>query len=73
VHGYQCVVRLRRALGDRFLEAVALDRLGDVHRSAGDLEPARVAWQAAVKLLEEMGRDEADEVRAKLRDLRGDR
>jgi len=57
-----------RQLADRYNEAVTLDHLGDVHRSAPDLDAARWAWTQALRTLEELDHPDGDRVRAKLRD-----
>ncbi|MGW6422378.1 ATP-binding protein [Nocardia sp. NPDC055053] len=41
-----------RALGDRFWEAHAMDRLGDVHHAAGDLAAALAHWRGAAAVFE---------------------
>ncbi len=44
-----------------------LDRLGDVHHSAGDARAARWAWTQALRTLDELGHPDSDRVRAKVR------
>ena len=63
---YQRSLGLYRELGDRYFEAGALDRLGDVHLSAGDSGAARRAWAQALRILEEIDHADASSVRAKL-------
>jgi tetratricopeptide (TPR) repeat protein len=66
---YRRAVTLSRDLGDRYNEANILTHLGDMHHAAGDATAARDAWQLALTILDELGHPNADEVRAKLRDL----
>jgi tetratricopeptide (TPR) repeat protein len=70
---YQNALRLFRDLQDRFNQAEILDRLGDAHRTVDDRRQAHDAWQQALDILDELHRPEADQVRAKLEDLRADR
>jgi hypothetical protein len=60
---------LCRELADRFNEAGTLDHLGDVHRSAGDMDAARWAWTQAVRTFDEIGHPGSEQVRANLRSL----
>jgi hypothetical protein len=53
-------------VGHRDGEAEALDHLGDAHQQAGNHAAARVAWQHALDILEDLGQPAADEVRRKL-------
>jgi tetratricopeptide (TPR) repeat protein len=55
-----------RAGGHRYLEACALDKLGDVRADEGDRPAANQAWQRALAILGELDRPEAAAVRAKL-------
>jgi DNA-binding SARP family transcriptional activator/tetratricopeptide (TPR) repeat protein len=67
---YEQAARLWRDLGDPFYEAGALVCVGDIHYTAGDLDATAAAWRLAVSILDEYGHSAADDVRAKLRDLR---
>jgi tetratricopeptide (TPR) repeat protein len=58
----------RRQLNRR-QEADTLIRLSDAHVSAGHQDPARDLWQQALGILDDLGRADADEVRAKLAKL----
>jgi tetratricopeptide (TPR) repeat protein/transcriptional regulator with XRE-family HTH domain len=66
---YQHALDLVRDLGDRYYEAVALTHLGQTHQVAGDSAGARDTWQHALSILDELQHPDADQVRAKLRDL----
>lgn len=67
VANYQRAVALRRELGDHYLEAVALTRLGDIHHS-NDNAAAAEAWHQALAILDELAHPDAAKVRAKLMD-----
>jgi predicted negative regulator of RcsB-dependent stress response len=43
-----------------------LDHLGDAYAAAGSIEAARAAWQEAATILESIGQDWAEAVRAKI-------
>jgi len=62
---YQRAIDLHRESGDRFHEAEALIHLGDTRRAA-ELPGARDAWQRALRILDELGHQDAGQVRAKL-------
>ncbi|GIE96590.1 AfsR/SARP family transcriptional regulator [Paractinoplanes rishiriensis] len=64
---YGRAIDLYRRLGDRRGEADTLDRLGDTHDAAGDAKAARVAWQAAVDILDEQDQQGATDIHVKLR------
>jgi DNA-binding SARP family transcriptional activator len=66
---YRNARRLFREFADRYFEATIGVHLGDVQQAAGDLSGARTDWQQALRIFEDLGSPEADEVRAKLRDL----
>jgi tetratricopeptide (TPR) repeat protein/transcriptional regulator with XRE-family HTH domain len=70
---YRRAVTLLRELGDRYSEAGTLTHLGDAHHAAGDTTAARDAWREALTILDELGHPDADDVRAKLRDLASQR
>jgi tetratricopeptide (TPR) repeat protein len=66
VANYQRAVALRRELGDRHLEAVALTRLGDIHHRNGNAAAADQAWHQALAILDELAHPDAAKIRAKL-------
>ncbi len=66
---YRNARSLFREFGDRHFEATIGVHLGDVRQAAGDLPQAQAAWRQALSIFDELGSPEADEVRAKLRDL----
>jgi tetratricopeptide (TPR) repeat protein len=72
---YQRALDLLGELGDRYCEAQTLNRLGDTREIAHDLNGARLAWQHAVDILDQLGYPgdhfypSAEKIRAKLRDL----
>ncbi|MBB5873627.1 tetratricopeptide (TPR) repeat protein [Allocatelliglobosispora scoriae] len=59
-------LRLYREAGDLFNEADVLVHLGDAHEGAGDRTAARAAWQRAVEVFDQLGRGEADALRARI-------
>jgi DNA-binding SARP family transcriptional activator/tetratricopeptide (TPR) repeat protein len=66
---YKRALDLLRAVGDRAAEADTLYRLGESQRATGEPAAARVTWQEAAILLDQVDPARADAVRAKLRDL----
>ncbi|HVQ91253.1 MAG TPA: tetratricopeptide repeat protein [Mycobacteriales bacterium] len=64
---YQRALEQYRKFGDRSLEAATLKRLGDTYQAAGDPTAARSTRRLALSILTDL--DDADAVRAKLRDL----
>ena len=60
---------LRRELGDRWGEATTLAHLGDAHCATGDFLAAQDTWRYSVEILDQLGHPDADQIRAKLRDL----
>jgi DNA-binding SARP family transcriptional activator len=64
---YDRSIEYCRELEDRYDEAETLVSLGDVYHSAGDLPRARRAWTQALRIFEEIGHPDRDNVRAKLR------
>jgi tetratricopeptide (TPR) repeat protein len=63
---YETALRLARSSGDKGTEAVVLDHLGDaLHATASD-DAARDALEQALVIFGQLGRPEADEIRAKL-------
>jgi transcriptional regulator with XRE-family HTH domain len=67
---YQHALVIARDVGHRHhLETEILTHLGDTHCAAGDSSAARDAWQQSLDILEEIRHPDADQVRAKLRQL----
>jgi DNA-binding SARP family transcriptional activator/tetratricopeptide (TPR) repeat protein len=66
---YQDALGLSRQLGDRYGQADALAFLGETYRASGHPAGAREAWRQALEILAELRHPEADDIRAKLRDL----
>ncbi len=66
---YQRALSLFRRLGDRYYEAGTLTRLAESHYAVGDLAGARAAWHDALAILTELDHADAEQVRARLRDL----
>lgn len=67
VDHFQQAISLRHELGDRYNEADTWCDLGDAHSDYGDVASARVAWEYALDLLEQLRHPRAEKVRAKLR------
>ncbi|MEO3928773.1 tetratricopeptide repeat protein [Micromonosporaceae bacterium B7E4] len=59
-------VELCRELGQWTQEAESLHRLGDAQYAAGAVPDARLAWRAALAILDRLARPEAETVRGKL-------
>ncbi|GAA3208313.1 ATP-binding protein [Dactylosporangium siamense] len=67
IAAYREALRRGRDLGDRHVEAMILDHLGDAHRAAGAVDEARAAWQRAAGLLDELHLpDDLEQVHARL-------
>ena len=66
VRCYETALRMYRVIGDRLEEAMTLDRLGDTLDAAGDRAAAGRAWAEAAAVLEDLGHNAADRVRAKV-------
>jgi hypothetical protein len=60
---------LYKEFGHRYHEADEYDLLGEVHLTAGRIGLARVAWQHAISILNEVGHPDVDKVRSKLASL----
>src|SRR5262249_46204107 len=60
-------LRIYRSVCDRYLEADTLVHIGDTHHAAGRRAPARVAWEHALDILDELGHPEAAQVRDRMR------
>jgi DNA-binding SARP family transcriptional activator len=63
---YTTAAQLYRDAGNRYYEAATLIHVGSTHQAAGDHTSARLAWQLALRILDELDHPEADDVRAKL-------
>jgi len=59
------------AVGNKYQQALAYQRAGDVHVAVGDVASARTAWLSALEIFRNQDRDEAGQVEASLRLLDG--
>jgi DNA-binding SARP family transcriptional activator len=66
---HQRALELFREVGDEFYVADTLVHLGSVHADTGDHEFARRTWLQALDILDELRHPDAEDVRAKLREL----
>jgi len=66
---YQQALELHRKAGSRWGAGDTLGHLGDTCHAAGKLQEARTFWEEALAILEDLHHPEADQIRAKLRDL----
>ena len=66
---FQRALALQRELGDRLGIAEVLSHVGEARRAAGQLAEARAAFEESLTVLAELHREDAWEVRAKLREL----
>jgi tetratricopeptide (TPR) repeat protein len=66
---YQQALEIYREIGDRYHEACALTGLGDTQLATGDNLAVRDSWQQALIILDSLPHQDAEQVRAKLRDL----
>jgi DNA-binding SARP family transcriptional activator/tetratricopeptide (TPR) repeat protein len=62
---------LFREFGFPYREAVVSNFLGDAHDAMGDAELARAAWQHALDVLDQLGHQDAEEIRQKLKQVVG--
>ncbi|MFD3406583.1 BTAD domain-containing putative transcriptional regulator [Kribbella sp. NPDC058693] len=69
VDSYQRAVRMFRLLGNRYDESASLLHLAESQEGSGDLAAARVTWDQALGLLDDLGRSEAADVRRHLATL----
>jgi DNA-binding SARP family transcriptional activator/tetratricopeptide (TPR) repeat protein len=69
---YSRALAIFRELGDQYYEADTLIHLGDTHQSAGVPQQARGAWRQALDILDDLRHPDADQVRAKLKELNPD-
>ena len=66
---YLQAVELHRAAGSRWGAGDTLGHLGDICHAAGKLQEARAFWEEALAILADLHAPEAEQIRAKLRDL----
>ena len=66
---YRKAVELHRAAGSRWGVGDTLGHLGDTSHAAGNPKEARMFWEESLTILEDLHASEADQIRAKLRDL----
>ena len=66
---YLQAVELHRAAGSRWGAGDTLGHLGDTCHAAGKLQEARAFWEEALAILADLHAPEAEQIRAKLRDL----
>jgi DNA-binding SARP family transcriptional activator len=66
---YRQAIELHRKAGSRWAAADALGHLGDTCHAAGKPEEARMSWEEALVILEDLRHPQADQIRAKLRNL----
>jgi DNA-binding SARP family transcriptional activator/tetratricopeptide (TPR) repeat protein/DNA-binding XRE family transcriptional regulator len=69
---YTRALQLYREFGNRYGEADTLVNAGDTHRAAGDREAALAAWRRALDIRVELGLPDADGIRARLLEVRGE-
>jgi DNA-binding SARP family transcriptional activator/tetratricopeptide (TPR) repeat protein len=62
-------LRLYREVYDRYLEADTLIHIGDTHQAAARPAEARLMWEQALRILEDMSHPEADQVRERMRPI----
>ncbi|MFI1584743.1 AfsR/SARP family transcriptional regulator [Embleya sp. NPDC020630] len=67
VEHYDRALHMHRESGDRYYEAETLIQLGDSHRALGEIPKARDAWHRALAILDDLGHDQAEAVRTRLR------
>ena len=66
---YQQALDLHREVGGRWGVAETLGHLGDTRHAAGNPQEARTAWEEALAILDDLHHPDADQIRAKLREL----
>jgi DNA-binding SARP family transcriptional activator/Tfp pilus assembly protein PilF len=69
IEHYQDALDLQREFGDHRGEADTLTHLGDSQLAAGDPNAARLCWQRALAILDDLAHPGAGTVRTKLADL----
>ncbi|WP_406044565.1 tetratricopeptide repeat protein [Micromonospora sp. NBC_00898] len=67
---YQRALTLYREVNSRYYETRTLTRLGDLHRTVGDLDAARRDWRQALAILDELTHPDAEQLRDRLASLR---
>ena len=60
---------LRREIGDRWGQTEILRHIGEAHYAAGHPDEARVAWEEALAILDDLHHPDAGQIRAKLAEL----
>ncbi|MGX9884486.1 AfsR/SARP family transcriptional regulator [Streptomyces sp. NPDC002276] len=65
---YEQALSLYRETRDRYLEADTLVHIGDTHRAAHQDTRAALAWREALRILDEIGHPEAEQIRHRLGD-----
>jgi DNA-binding SARP family transcriptional activator/tetratricopeptide (TPR) repeat protein len=69
LRSYGQAIELLRQLSEPYARATVLIHAGDTHQAALDCQAAGAAWQEALDILNELQHPDAEQVRAKLRDL----
>jgi tetratricopeptide (TPR) repeat protein len=69
IASYQQALSILHGLGETWLTASPLDRLGEVYQAVGDRGAMRDSWKQAIAILDHSQLPGADEIRQKLRDL----
>jgi DNA-binding SARP family transcriptional activator len=67
---YQQALDIYRRIGDRYRQGRTLGGMAGLAQDAGDTLAAREKYRQALAILDEIGHPEADDMRAKLRELR---
>jgi tetratricopeptide (TPR) repeat protein len=63
---FQQALHRQRKSGWRNGEAATLNSLGDTHHAIGDVDAARIAWQRALDILDQLNHPDANQIRTKL-------
>ena len=66
VECYERALALARKLGSRYNEAQVLCHLAETRRVGGDLAAAHDGWRTALRILDDLGHPDADQVRKQL-------
>jgi DNA-binding SARP family transcriptional activator len=66
---YQHAIDQCRDAGDRYNEAISIAGLADTHYANGDPAAARTAWQGALTILHNLSHPDADDIRARIKQL----
>ena len=69
---YRRAHHLFQKFGDRYFEALTLARSGDSRHASGNDTDARIAWQQALEILDDLQHAHADHIRSKLSRLSQD-